>query len=168
MSVYLDERQRTETLQRMLCTLAAAWRDESLSVPVCGAWNDATERAVRAFQQRQRLPVTGVCGRETWDRMAACCAEEVEKRAPVYVKIRDCGLEPGDDGDAVALLQLVLRGLEGSYPVSGVPLDGRYGPETEAAVRTFRRIAGLPQTGRMDRAAWRALAEAYDGASSGE
>ena len=158
-----NEAERIETLQRMLCFLGAAWGGESLTVPVCGAWNGATERAVRAFQQRQCLPVTGLCDRETWDGAVLCCTEEEERRAPVFIAVRETDAGPGDEGDAVALLQLVLRGLEGAYPISGVPLDGRFGEKTETAVRLFQRIAGLAQTGRADRRTWRALAQAYDG-----
>ena len=69
-----DERQRTETLQRMLCRMAAAWGDPSLCVSVSGSWNGETEAAVRAFQQRECMPVTGICGRETWDAMVSACA----------------------------------------------------------------------------------------------
>ena len=158
-----DESERIGTLQRMLCTLGAAWGEEDLIVPVCGSWNGATERAVRAFQQMRRIPVTGLCGRETWDGLAACCAEVEEERAPVCVRIPETAAGPGDEGDAVAWIQLLLRGLECDMPVSGVPLDGRYGEATEAAVRCFQRIAGLGVTGCVDRKTWRALAEAYNG-----
>ena len=158
-----DERERITVLQRMLCMLAAAWGDPELETAVCGAWNGETERAVRAFQQKRCLPVTGICGRETWDAMAACCAEEEEKRAPVYVAVRELTLRPGDEGDGVLLLQLVLRGLAGEYPLPDVVPDGRYGDSTERAVAAFQKTAGLPQTGRADRQTWRAMAEAYNG-----
>ncbi|MBE6726155.1 MAG: peptidoglycan-binding protein [Ruminococcaceae bacterium] len=158
-----NERERIETLQRMLCMLGAAWGEGCLTVPVCGVWNEATERAVRAFQEMRCLPVTGLCGRETWDSVVACCSEEEERRAPVFVRIRETEAGPGDEGDAVLWLQLILRGLEADCPFGSVPADGRYGAETEAAVRCFQRIAGLPETGRADRPTWLALAEAYNG-----
>ena len=160
-----DERERIILLQRMLCRLGAAWGIPELEVPVCGAWNEATERAVRLFQEKRCLPVTGICGRETWDAVAACCAEEEEKRAPVYLAVRELSLCPGDEGDGVLLLQAVLRELAGEYPLPEVPADGRYGEATERAVAAFQRTAGLPVTGRADRATWRMLAEAYNGAA---
>ena len=158
-----DRRGRIEVLQRMLCRMAAAWGDPELDVPVTGAWNESTERAVRAFQQKRCLPVTGICGRETWDALAECCAGEEERCAPVLMEVRELNLSPGDRGDGVTLLQLVLRGLEGAYPLSGVPSDGQYGPETERAVAAFQRTAGLSPTGCTDRGTWRALAMAYNG-----
>ena len=158
-----NERERIETLQRMLCMLGAAWGEGCLTVPVCGAWNEATERAVRAFQEKRCLPVTGICGRETWDAMAACCAEEEEKCAPVYLAVRELSLGPGDEGDGVLQLQAVLRELAGEYPIPPVPADGRYGEATERAVAAFQRTAGLSPTGCTDRGTWRALAMAYNG-----
>ena len=159
-----DERQRTETLQRMLCRMAAAWGDPSLCVSVSGSWNGETEAAVRAFQQKESMPVTGICGRETWDAMVAACAGIDESEAPVYLLIREAGhtLGPGDEGDAVAQLQIVLRGLSMSYAFPPVPLDGCWGAGTEGAVLAFQRAAGLPQTGKADRRTWQALAEAYN------
>ena len=161
-----DGRERISVLQRMLCLLAAAWADPAMEVPVSGAWNEATERAVRAFQEKRCLPVTGICGRETWDALTLCCAEEEEKRAPVAVAVREFVLRPGDEGDGVLLLQLVLRGLAGAYPIPEVRPDGRYGAETETAVSAFQQIAGLTRTGRVDRPTWRALAEAYNGGTA--
>ena len=158
-----DRSGRIEVLQRMLCRMAAAWGDPGMDVPVTGTWNESTERAVRAFQQKRRLPVTGICGRETWDALAECCAGEEERCAPVLLEVRDPDLSPGDEGDGVTLLQLVLRGLEGAYPLDGVTATGRYGPETERAVAAFQRTAGLSPTGRADRSTWRALSMAYNG-----
>ena len=157
-----DGRERTASMQRMLCMLAAAWKDPGLEVLVSGAWNEETEAAVRAFQERECLPVTGLCGRETWDAMVSCCSEAEERNAPVYVRVYGTECGPGDEGDAVMQLQIVLRGLSSRCAFPPVPLDGRYGAGTEGAVYAFQRIAGLPQTGETDRRTWRALAQAYD------
>lgn len=162
MADLFDKKEQITLLQRMLSMLGAAWGDPAMEVPVCGAWNERTEEALRRFQQRERLPVTGICDRESWDAMAACCAEEEEARAPVYIAVRETKAARGDEGDAVAQLQLVLRGLAGAYPIPPVPLDGCFGAETEEALKAFQRIAGLPRTGCADRKTWRALAEAYD------
>ena len=161
-----DKTERIETMQRMLCRMAAAWGDPSLRVSVCGAYNPETEAAVRAFQQRERLPVTGICGRETWDAMVSACAGIEDCEAPVLLAVRETEAGPGDEGDGVVLLQLVLRALSSSCGLPPVPLDGCYGGGTEGAVRVFQRIAGLRETGRMDVPTWRALAEAYNKGSA--
>ena len=167
MAYLFDGRERTETLQRMLCMLGAAWKDPALDVLVSGTWNEETEAAVRAFQERERMPVTGICDRGTWDAMASCCTAAEEAKTPLYIAVAETEAGPGGEGDAVVQLQLVLRGLADSFAFPSVPLDGCYGSATEGAVYAFQRAAGLPATGKADRATWRALAEAYN-AQAGE
>ena len=161
-----DRRTRTENLQRRLNMLASAWGCPEMKVPVTGQYNERTENAVRAFQERECIPVTGISDRETWDDLCRCCREEEELCAPVTLRILppDCGfcLSPGEEDDMVFLLQYILRGLNAEYGLGPVPLDGIYGSATEAAVRRFQALCGLPVTGRAERATWRRLAEAFE------
>jgi peptidoglycan hydrolase-like protein with peptidoglycan-binding domain len=39
-------------------------------VTITGIYDEATENAVKAFQERNMLPVTGVVDRQTWCRIA--------------------------------------------------------------------------------------------------
>ena len=57
-------------------------------------------------------------------------------------------LRRGSTGEGVMVLQQALGGLT---------VDGGFGPLTEAAVKEFQADAGLPQTGIVDEATWRAL-----------
>jgi len=43
------------------------------------------------------------------------------------------------------------------YLPPNFPLSGTYDAETQAAIRTFQRVNGLQETGRMDAATWQAL-----------
>lgn len=52
-------------------------------------------------------------------------------------------LSVSDQGPAVSLLQADLSGL--GYPVG--PVDGLYGPSTQAGVSAFQQSSGLPPTG---------------------
>jgi hypothetical protein len=63
-------------------------------------------------------------------------------------------LRRGDDGDPVAWLQTRLRAWGRT-----VPVDGRFGPGTRAAVLAFQAAQGLPRTGRADPPTWSALLE---------
>ncbi len=38
-----------------------------------------------------------------------------------------------------------------------VSVDGQFGPQTQAAVEAFQKGAGLPPTGKIDTATWKAL-----------
>lgn len=58
-----------------------------------------------------------------------------------------------DRGPGVQLLQLGLA--RAGYSPGAV--DGIFGPKTEAALRQFQKAAGLPVTGKSDRATWQAL-----------
>lgn len=64
--------------------------------------------------------------------------------------------------DAVLNLQRYLRQL--SYDertLSPVPLDGVFASQTEAALREFQRLRGLPATGEADQPTWERLYADY-------
>lgn len=60
---------------------------------------------------------------------------------------------PGSRGPDIQLLQLGLT-RAGYSPGES---DGIFGARTEAALRDFQRVGGLPVTGRADNATWQAL-----------
>lgn len=62
-------------------------------------------------------------------------------------------LKLGSKGKWVTALQQHLW-----YVGQRVAIDGEFGPGTAAAVQTFQRTVGLPPTGTVDAATWRALA----------
>ena len=161
-----DRRGRVEALQTMLRELGMRWGMACLCVPVSGYFDAATEEAVRAFQEHECLPVTGICDRETWDCLSDCCRQEREDCAPVTISIlpRNCDwcLSPGEEDDAVFLLQYMLRALASEYDLGSVPLDGQYGEATAEAVKRFQRTAGLPASERAERETWHALADAFN------
>lgn len=68
-----------------------------------------------------------------------------------------------NSADTVRTFQKMLRYISeatGNLPTIGV--DGVYGSGMEAAVREFQASRGLPVTGRVDAATWRAVAEEYE------
>ena len=67
-----------------------------------------------------------------------------------------------NERESVTNLQRYLRHL--SYfneEIGEVPIDGIFDSDTEAALRAFQRIEGLPQTGRADRETFDRLFAAY-------
>ena len=65
-------------------------------------------------------------------------------------------LQAGSLGPVVAMLQGVLKI---GFGYSG-PIDGIFGPATEAVVRTFQGDNGLPVTGIVNEPTWMAPAGA--------
>jgi Putative peptidoglycan binding domain len=61
-------------------------------------------------------------------------------------------LRRGSRGDIVVWLQEHLRPSRRSLPI-----DGRFGPRTAAALRAFQLVRALPVTGQTDAATWAAL-----------
>lgn len=75
-------------------------------------------------------------------------------------------LEQGSSGQKVRQLQEQLNVIANAYPaIPKVNVDGIYGPETEASVRKFQSVFGLPATGITDYATWYKISEIYVGVS---
>jgi serine-type D-Ala-D-Ala carboxypeptidase (penicillin-binding protein 5/6) len=64
-------------------------------------------------------------------------------------------LQVGADGDLVEALQRTLNAR--TKPSLNISTDGDFGPETEGAVKKFQAQSGLPTTGIVDTATWKAL-----------
>lgn len=61
-------------------------------------------------------------------------------------------------GAAGRLVEELQRSLNARLPEGErLGVDGEFGPATAAGVRSFQRSAGLPETGAVDAATWRAL-----------
>ena len=62
-----------------------------------------------------------------------------------------CGY--GDTGEYVSQAQRALR----RTPDTALAVDGIFGPKTEVSTKRFQQSAGLPPTGTVDDATWKAL-----------
>jgi N-acetylmuramoyl-L-alanine amidase len=102
-----------------------------LSLAVDAAYGARTEDAVRAFQRQRGIRVDGICGPETWGALI----ESSFTLGDRLLFLR----QPMLRGDDVAELQRRLNAL-GFHAGRE---DGILGPETEDAIRTFQRDAGL-------------------------
>jgi N-acetylmuramoyl-L-alanine amidase len=114
--------------------------------PVEAVYDEATEQAVRLFQQRRGLSVDGIVGPETYRAINA---------AKFRLGDRLLSLSSGHPfvGDDVAALQDRL--LELGFDAGRV--DGVFGARTETALRSFQREYGMLADGSCGPATLRAL-----------
>lgn len=137
---------------------------------VSGAFDRATEEAVRTFQQVFGLTPDGVVGKSTWYALvylyvAVTDLAELVSEGQRYeaVGFGYAGiLRPGDRGPRVRVLQYMLA-LLARFDDALVPVavDGDYGPDTTRAVAEFQRVNGLTPDGIAGEATWQTLYRAF-------
>ena len=133
---------------------------EALGVQVDGAFGPQTEAAVRHLQARHGLAVDGVVGPQTWRALGvdehtvlhearphphSSSARSGSTPAPAHAAARHDSATHG--GNPVRELQEALH----------IPVDGTFGPETEAAVRSAQARHGLSVDGVVGPETWSAL-----------
>ena len=137
-----------------------------------GQFDAATEDAVRTFQEIFDLPSTGTVNKATWYRVAyiytsvkrlAELDSEGVSRDELPLQFTE-DLTPDMQSEQVRGLQYFLA-VVGAYYESVLPIEitGIYDARTEASVRSFQRVYGLPETGIVDEATWNDLYRAYAG-----
>ena len=165
---YGNETEAIRNLQRYLRQLSFV--DKRIPAPpIDGIYESATREAVRAFQEIEGLPATGVVDKKTWDLLYRRYQESlVRESAPVPIAqfprlSAGYALREGDESFLVRLIQYALGELELIYKgFDSVPQTGVYDAATMAAVKSFQKRQGLPETGEVDRETWDALANAYN------
>ena len=126
-------------IQRLLRARLAADDPSAPLPPANSVFGSTTATAIRAFQASRGLAATGIVDATTWGKLIT-------------------SLSLGSVGEAVLALQVQLV----EKRRVALPIDGTFGPSTADAVTAFQRHMGLPQTGIVNTAVWRALAWHYE------
>jgi peptidoglycan hydrolase-like protein with peptidoglycan-binding domain len=105
--------------------------------PIDGVFGASTEAAVKAFQQAKGISVDGIVGEVTWINI-----DEADQSEPV-LKIGSTGLPVRRAQKRMSLV---------GFDVGGV--DGRYGTQTEAAVKKLQQQAGISVDGIVGPETW--------------
>lgn len=111
------------------------------SGPIDGKFGDVTEQAVKRFERQRRMTADGRVGNALWDKLGGAGTGSGPR------------LKRGSKGQVVEILQRRLKAM-GHY--SG-PIDGQFGPMTQAALKTLEKKKGLTVDGIADRKVWGAL-----------
>jgi len=126
-------------LQRVLARLMVS----SPFGPITGTFDATLDTAVRNYQQSEGLVVDGIVGPVTWAHL------------PPYREASP-HLQDGSTGPAVAWLQIVLSGgviAPDWAPYTG-PIDGRWGPHTDASLRDLQSKKGVTVDGIVGDQTW--------------
>lgn len=147
-----DIRPYVMELQSYLRAIQRA-RYGSTTVPMDGFFGTDTTAGVRQFQQAEGLDSTGIADRETWDAIYAVYRETERQQAPPLTirGLRQALLQPGDTGDAVVFLNVMLDTPGAVYTT-----------DTEEAIRAIQRVSFLPVTGNTDKETWNAVTALYN------
>ena len=142
-------------------------------IPVVdGVYGSRTEASVRKFQEVFNLTPDGVVGKATWYALvrlytAVTRLGELRSLGQQFYNINwspPGGLQPGDTGEKVRLLQYMLSVLSEYIPsIPPVTVDGIYGAQTRAAVLAVQRRFRLPETGTVGTQTWNEIYDQYSG-----
>ena len=131
-----------------------------------GIYGQSTMAAVTEFQRRESLPLTGITDQQTWDQIVERyepALVRVDKAEPIEI-IMDPGqvFRLGDEGPYIYLMQTLLIWLSKDHDTILQPEHtGVFDPQTKAALTAFQLLAGLPDTGELDKITWKNLARHF-------
>jgi peptidoglycan hydrolase-like protein with peptidoglycan-binding domain len=142
----------------------------ALHVSADGDFGPATEAAVRRLQARHGLTVDGIVGPATWSVIgvrgqdtltppaSALPKPAAPKPAAAAAATSDTGLTAGGGGTEeagqAAAPATGATAVEWLQKALKLPVDGEFGPETEAAVRRLQARHGLSVDGVVGPSTW--------------
>ena len=164
-------------LQFMITFIAQAY-PEIPELFMDGNFGSGTRAAVMDFQRRFQLPVDGVVGPSTWNKLYEVYHAVRNTLPPTGPPVTPPppGITPpypgspltvGSRGENVAIMQRYLTALNAVYPsIPRLASDGIFGLATQNAVRAFQSQFGLLVDGIIGPTTWNAIITQFNNISA--
>ena len=136
-----------------------------------GTFDEATQEAVRQFQDIFNFPVTGIIDKSTWygiRRIYAAVTKlaELTSRGIMLSEIPEFTPTPGPEEviPRVQIVQYFLNVLSAYYnSIPSVDISGVLNTQTRTALMEFQKTFNLPITGLVDEQTWNTMFNAVSG-----
>ena len=164
-----DKFMATMQIQRMLRDIELL-ENEFSRVPISGIYENETREAVREFQSKYGLEVTGVVDFDTWDTLNSIHDKtRFERRGVRKVQLvpsnTDFAIFPNEINDLVFVIQYMLLTISPNHDeLENQKFTGVYDAQTVDAIRSFQRKNLLDDNGIIDGATLEALFDEYESA----
>ncbi|GHU55560.1 hypothetical protein AGMMS49975_17520 [Clostridia bacterium] len=139
-------------------------------VTVDGIYGNATESAVKKYQQLSGLTADGIAGAATWNSVVSSY-NNLSSRSGGDTSLGTTyfgAIENGSDGDNVRQLQQYLNAISAYYPsIPKVSVDGIFGIGTENAVKRYQQLFGLSVDGVVGNNTWSSIVSTYNSIGGG-
>ena len=145
-----DKKAAIRDLQRFLFVIGQKHAIPHVSID--GFYDPETENAVRTFQRIFSLEITGTAGRETFDAIYAEYLKIINGASGEKLEFSKTSfpLKLGESGNAVSILNAVIRELSKSYYKDlPLPYGDFYSIDTDKAVRLLQRYLRVEENGEV-------------------
>lgn len=163
--------QDVRTIQQQLNRIRRNYPAIPLISPVSNVFDEATENAVRVFQEVFNLQPDGIVGKATWYKIKEVWGgvKQLSELASEGITITEAQrvfptvLRYGDSGVGVRTIQYYLAFLAFFIPsLPSITITGTFDDATRDAVYAFQNYSGLMVDGIVGRDTWNALQDDYD------
>lgn len=135
-----DTGEQVRELQHRL--FQTAWFSETMT----GTYDEATETAIKGFQEKREFPMTGIVDQQTWDKLVEMSETPTHDQMHNILKPGPKLLGSDDSGDKVRDAQARLKQIAWYFG----DITGTYDANTAKVVKGFQEKRKIPVTGEID------------------